>query len=173
VLVTWASLAVGWIGCEHRRAQHQTALINELANIGIVVDLEEPTGVGLLVRKFLPQREAWLRERVGPGWFHRPTVFVSWRLDADKVAQAAERLNRLGTVRDVQLRGPQSAEHIELLRSELPGAMIVDSQDLARRPTTPPAAEFGSAGVRLLAVLALALVGTVALLCWPLVVRSK
>jgi hypothetical protein len=173
VIVTLASLAVGWIGCEHRRAQHQTALINELANIGVVVELEEPTGVGLLVRKFLPQREAWLRERVGPGWFHHPTVFVSWRLDPDKVAQAAEALNRLGTVREVQLRGLQSADHIELLRSELPGAIIADSQELARRPTTRPTAQFASAAVGLLAVLALALVVTVALLGWPLFYRSK
>ena len=171
-IVTLASLAVSWIGCEHRRAQHQSALVSELANIGVVVDLEEPTGAGLLVRKFLPQYEEWLGERVGPGWFHRPTVFVSRRLDADQIAQAAERLNRLGTVREVQLRGPQSAEQLEQLRSELRGALVLDSHDLARRPTTPPSAHFASAGLGLLAALFLALAGTAALLAWPLVVRS-
>ncbi len=171
--VTLTSVAVGWIGCEHRRAQDRTTLVAELARVGVVVELEEPTGVGLLVRKFIPQREAWLRERIGPGWFGRPTVLVSWRLEADQVALAAQRLNRLGTVREVQLRDPQSAAQIMRLRRDLPDTLVVDSHDLARRPATRPVAHFAYAGMGLLAALALALLGTAALFTWPLVARSK
>lgn len=173
VTVTLASLAVGWIGCEHRRAQRQTALVAELAEVGVVVGLEEPTGAGLVVRKFVPEREAWLRERIGPGWFYRPTEFVSWRLEADQVEFAAERLKRLGTVREVQLRTPQSAAQIDRLRTALPGTLVLDAQQLARRPTTGPVAQFASAGVGLMAALAIALVGAAALLAWPLFVRSR
>jgi hypothetical protein len=173
VAVTLASLAVGWIGCEHRRAQRQTALVAELAQVGVVVGLEEPTGVGLVLRKFVPEREAWLRELIGAGWFHRPIEFVSWRLEADQIEFAADRLKRLGTVREVQLRTPQSAAHLDRLRSELPDTLVLDSRQLARRPTTVPVTRFASAGVGLLAALGVALVGMATLLAWPLFVRSR
>jgi hypothetical protein len=173
VAVTLAALAVGWIGYEHRRAQGQTALVAELAEVGVVVGLEEPTGVGLVVRKFFPDREAWLRERIGPGWFYRPAEFVIWRLEADQVEFAAQRLNRLGTVREVQLRTPQSEAQIDRLRSELPGTLVLDSHQLASRPTTPPTARFATAGVRIMGALVIALVCVTALLAWPLFARSR
>src|SRR5262245_9525741 len=78
--VVFAALGLGWVARESRRAERRTALVADLAGVGVAPLLEEPTGWGLLVKGVLPRHERRLRERIGRGWFDRPTVFVCMRL---------------------------------------------------------------------------------------------
>ena len=177
LVVTLIGLACGWISWQHRRGREQVALVKELATVGFLVGLEEPTGVGLLVRKFAPERENWLREQIGAGWFGRPTVLVCSRLMDDQVPAAAGRLKRLGTVREIQLAGGQLSAHgAAELRRRLPEVAIVardgsESTWYSYRRTAGP--QFAYAAVGVAAVLALCLVGTIILFAWPLIGRQR
>ena len=75
--VLLAALILGWLVPEQRRADERTALIAELAGVGVHPILEEPTAWGfLLLKGNRPGYTRWLRDRLGSGWFDRPTVFV-------------------------------------------------------------------------------------------------
>jgi hypothetical protein len=129
------ALVFGWFGREYRRAEERTMLVAELARENASSRLNEPTLSGQLVRKFLPGRERRIRDKVGGGWFDRPTVFVLFHLTDAKVSGVAERLRKLGTVREVHYDGPDLTERgVEALRDGLPGVNVVPnaSTDLHR-----------------------------------------
>lgn len=175
-VITLAALACGWISWQHQRGREQVVLVGELADLGFSVALEEPTGVGLLVRKFVPQREAWLREQMGAGWFGRPTVFVCFKLSDAQVPDAAARLARLGTAREIHLASPQLTEQgADALRGELPRIAVVPAdrpelhQYLRSRTEQP---QFAYAAVGMAALLAVGVAATVAVFAWPLVRRQ-
>ena len=126
--VLFAALFLGWVMREHRRAERRTALVAELSGVGVVPLLEEPTGLALLVKKVHPKFERPLGERIGRGWLERPTVFVCRQLPDEQVPFALERLNLLGTVREVHTQGPHlTARGISELQSGLPGVDVVRS----------------------------------------------
>ena len=170
--VTILALFFGWIAWQHRRVQEQTQLVAELAKINVQVDLEQPTGVGQLVRKFIPQREVWLREQIGRGWFARPAAFVCWRLEDKQVPYVAERLERLGTVREVYIHGQKLSERgAALMRSGLPGVNVARWDDQAghhysRALTSQP--QFALEGAAIMALFACAIIGALGFIAWRL-----
>src|SRR5689334_20418289 len=132
VMVLFAALILAWIARESRRAELRAALVAELARVGVAPLLEEPTGFGQLVRKFLPTYERRLGERIGRGWFDRPTVFVCRGLEDQQVPFVVERLRRLGTVREVHTQSTRlTSRGVSGLRSGLPGVNIVPSANPA------------------------------------------
>lgn len=127
-----SGLALGWVASKHRQAAEREALVAELDSVGVHPILNEPTGFALLVKKVIPGRESWLRERIGGGWFDRPTVFVCSHLEDQQVSYAVERMARLATVREVHIQGPQLTERgASGLRNGLPGVGVVPSANPA------------------------------------------
>jgi hypothetical protein len=123
----------GWFALEWSRVRRQEKVGPELVRVGVYVLLEEPTTLGQLVRKFLPNQEPWLAERIGEGWFARQTVFICHELTDDRAPEVAERLRGLGTVREVQLRHPQlSAAGRATFERVLPGVATVPFDDPAK-----------------------------------------
>jgi hypothetical protein len=177
VAVSLLGLALGLVAREHHRAEERTALVAELARAGVRPLLEEPTGVALLVRKFLPRREAWVRDRIGKGWFSRPTVFACSRLGDEHVPYAIERLRRLGTVREIHFRGRRLTEQgVSELRDGLPGVGVVPSNNRALHRYFNDQVgheHLATEALALLALLAAGLLGILAIITWPLVRRRR
>lgn len=170
-IVLLAALFSGWVASEHRRAAERTALVAQLSGVGVRPILEEPTGFGLLVKKVVPGQERALRKRIGGGWFLRPTVFVCMQLEDEKVPYAAERLRRLGTVREFHTQGPRlSPRGISALRSGLPGIDVVPSANRAQHRYLRDQVEhehLAIEGLELAGLVCVGLVGTLLLLAWP------
>jgi len=175
--VLLAALIFGWVAREQKRADERTALEAELAGVGVLPMLEEPTGLGQLVRGGLPRYERWMRERIGSGWFDRPTVFVCMRLEDKQVPYAIERLTRLGTVREVHTQGPRLTQRgVSGLRSGLPGVGVVPSANPALHRYFRDQVEHehhATEGLELAALFALGLLGTLIFFAWPLVRRRR
>ena len=177
--VALLGVAFGSIAREHRRAEQRVALVSELVPLGVRPLLEEPTGLGLFVRKVLPNRacETWIGERIGAGWFSRPTVFVCVSLGDEQVPFVVERLRRLGTVREVQLQGEQLTERgASELRSGLPGVGVVASNDPALQRYYHEQVDHEHAaveGAALAALLAIGLLGILGGIAWTVVRRVR
>ena len=125
-VVALAALGLAWLAAEHREAGRRARLVAELGRAGAWSGLDEPTIVGQVVRKFGPGREAWLRARIGRGWFDHPSIFVAGHLDDARVPAVARRLRELGTVREVHYDGAGlTAGGIAALRADLPGVNVV------------------------------------------------
>lgn len=171
IVVTLLALLTGWIGHVNRRAAQRTRLTAELVSRGILVDLEEPNWLGQLVRKFAPQREPWLRERLGSGWLGYPTVLGCWEMREDHLLENLERIERLGTVREVHLRQAPSPQVAAAMRRELAGIDVVDSSKAGigtyyqRRLSQPI---FAFEGAAFLALILLVVIGVLAGLAWRL-----
>jgi hypothetical protein len=176
-MVLLAALILGWVAREHRRADERTFLVAQLHGVGVLSILDEPTGLALLLKKFLPRYERRLGDRIGRGWFDRPTVFECTRLKDEEVPYAAERLRRLGTVREIHTRGTQLTQQgASALQSSLPGVDVVPSANpsLHRYYNAQVYHEhFASEGLELAALLASGLLGTLIFLAWPLVRRRR
>ena len=166
--VTLVALATAWIGYLNRQAQNRTKLTAELVGSGILVDLEEPNWLGQLAKKFVPQREPWLRQRLGSGWLGYPTVFCTWDLKQEQVAAAADRLRRLGTVREFQFRREPPPSVVAAMRRELPGIDVWTRTSgiptYYHRRVNQSVFAFEGAGV--LALLMLGLFGAAGLIVW-------
>ena len=177
VMVLFAALILAWVAREARRAERRTALVAELAGLGVAPVLEEPTGLYLLVERLRPGSPRRLGERIGRGWFERPTVFACRGLDDERVPLAVERLRRLGTVRELHTGGPGlSGRGVSGLRSGLPGVDVVPSANpaLHRYLNDQVSHEhFAGEGLELAALLALGLLGTLIFLAWPLLRRRR
>jgi hypothetical protein len=120
------ALGLGWLAYEHRRAERRTILVAELARSGTLSRLDEPTVVGQVVKKFWPRREAWMRDRIGGGWFDHPSIFVCFNLHDEQVPGIVQRLRELGTVKEVHYHGDQLTEAgISGLRAGLPEVNVV------------------------------------------------
>ncbi len=176
--VLLAALFLGWVVPEQRRADERTALVAELAGVGVQPILDEPTAWGLLLMGGnSPGYRRWVRERFGSGWFDRPTVFVCTRLEDEQVPYAVDRLRRLGTVREVHTQGPRlSQEGVSRLQSGLPDVDVVPSANRALHRYFRSQVEHehsGTEGLKLAAVLALGLLGTLIFFAWPLVRRRR
>jgi hypothetical protein len=175
--VLLAALILGWVAHEQRRANERTALEAELAGVGVVPLLEEPTGLGYLVKKVVPSYERSLRERIGSGWFDRSSIFVCMRLEDKQVPYAVERLRRLGTVREVHTQGPRLTQQgVSDLRSGLPGADVVPSANPALHRYFRDQVDhehLATEGLELAALLALGLLGTLIFFAWPLARRRR
>jgi 4-amino-4-deoxy-L-arabinose transferase-like glycosyltransferase len=175
--VLFTALVLGWVMREHRRAERRTALVAELAGVGVVPLLEEPTGLALLVKKVLPRFERPLGERFGRGWLERPTVVVCRQLPDEQVPFALERLKLLGTVREVHTQGPRlTPRGITELQSGLPGVDVVPSANpaLHRYFRDQVAHEhLAFEGLKLVGSLALGLLGTLIFFAWPLMKRRR
>jgi hypothetical protein len=170
------AVAFGGIALQHRRAEERTALVAELARVGVHSRSVEPTALAEFVRKFLPQHEAWIGDRIGPGWFSRPTVFVCFQLSDEQVPDAIERLRRLETVREVHLHSQRLTERgASQLRSGLPGVGVMpDDPALTTYFNDQVYQEhFAAGGAALTALLAIGLLGILALFAWPLVRRPR
>ena len=116
----------GWLAREDRRTREQAALIAELSPARVRVDFQKMTPLGEWVLKHLPRREKWLRDQIGDGWLHNPTIFTAISLEDGQISFVADRLSRLGTVREVLLQNPQLTERgLSRLRIGLPGVNIV------------------------------------------------
>ncbi len=125
-VITLAALGFGWFAHEHGQAQRQTILIDELARSGMISRLDEMTTLSQIVKKFSPSREAWLRGKIGDGWFDHPSIFMTFKLHDDQVPQVVERLRELGTVQEVHYGGDRLTEAgISRLRDGLPGVNVV------------------------------------------------
>jgi hypothetical protein len=172
VMVLFASLTLAWVARESRRAQLRSALFAELTRVGVSPLLEEPTGVGQLVKKFLPKYERRLGERIGRGWFDHPTIFVCWGLEDQQVPFVVERLSRLGTVREIHTQGTRlTPQGVSELRSGLPGVNVVPSANPALHKYFNDQINhehFAGEGLKLAGLLALGLLGTLIFLAWPL-----
>jgi len=120
------ALGLGWFAHEHRRTQRQTILIGELARSGMISRLDEMTTLSQFVKKFCPSREAWLRDKIGDGWFDHLSIFMTFKFNDDQVPQVVERLRELGTVQEVHYGGGWLTEAgISRLRDGLPGVNVV------------------------------------------------
>lgn len=175
VVVTLVALVTAWISYLNRRAQERTRLTAELVRSGILVDLEEPNWLGQLVKKFAPQREDFVRDRLGSGWLGYPTVFCVWDLTQEQVPETANRLRRLGTVREFHFRRQPPESVAAAMRRELPSVDVLTSTAAIRtyyhsRVRQPV---FAFEGAAFLAVFALGLVGGVVLLARPLLRRRR
>jgi hypothetical protein len=166
-VVTLLALLTGWIGHLNRRAAERTRLTAELVSGGILVDLEEPNWLGQLAKKLAPQRDAWLRERLGSGWLGHPTVFCCWELKEEQVPATVERIKRLGTVREFHFRREPSPQVAATMHRELPGIDVLTTNAAIRtyyqRRLTQPVFAFEGA-----AILALLVLGAIAAVLWPL-----
>jgi hypothetical protein len=172
VMVLLAALTLAWVARESRRAQLREALVAELTQVGVSPLLEEPTGVGQLVKGLLPRYERRLGDWIGRGWFDRPTVFVCKGLEDQQVPFVVERLSRLGTVREIHTQGlrltPQGDSG---LRSGLPGVNVVPLANPALHQYFNDQVNhehFAGEGLKLAGLLALGLLGTLIFLAWPL-----
>ena len=166
------TLVFGWVGCENRRAQQQPILVADLVGVGVQPQLEEPTSLGLLIKKRIPDQERWVSERIGEGWLSRPTVFLCTKLKDEQVPYAIERWQRLGTVREIHYQSPNlTAQGIDRIRGGLPGVGVV--------PRANPALQryyndqirgthFALGGVMIEAALAIVLFGVLASIVWSL-----
>jgi hypothetical protein len=168
ILVTLLAVIVGWFASLNRHAQNRTRLTGELVRSGILVDVEEPNWLGQLTKKFAPGREAWLRVQLGRGWLGYPTVFCASDLQEDQIPMAADRLRRLGTVREFQFRREPPPAVAAAMRRELPGIDVLTTttaigSDYQRRLSQPV---FAFEGAGFLAVLATGLIGTAGLIVW-------
>jgi hypothetical protein len=126
-------LGLGWFAHECRRADRRTVLIGELArSFRVCSQLDEPTYLSQIVKKFWPRREAWLRGKIGRGWFDHPSIFVCDHLDDDLVTEVVRRLRELGTVQEVHYDGAGLTEAgIAELRESLPGVNVVPNSSPA------------------------------------------
>ena len=172
------ALILGWVVPKQRRADERTALVAELAGVGVQPILEEPTTLGLLVMGGLNEKHRRrLREWFGGGWFERPTVFVCRRLEDKQVPYAVERLSRLGTVQEVHTQGPRLTQQgVSALQSGLPGIKVVPSANPALHRYFRDQVEHDhhdGKSLKLAALLALGLLGTLAFFAWPLVRRRR
>ncbi len=167
------ALICGWIAREHRRAQERTALVAELGSVGISPCLEEPTGLDFWIKKRIPGREAWVRDRIGEGWLSCPTVFVCWTLADSQVPYAVDRLRRLGTVREVHYQnGPLTETGIAQMRTGLPDVGVVPraNPSLQRYYLSKTTGEqFALSGLVFEAFLAIGLLGILSAIILPLV----
>jgi hypothetical protein len=118
------AMALGWLAHAHRQAERRAVLMSELARSGVLGRLTEPTHLSLIVKKFWPNREAWLRGKIGGGWFDHPSIFVTSRLDDEQVPGVTGRLRELGTVLEIHY-GDLSDEGISQLMAGLPGVNVV------------------------------------------------
>jgi hypothetical protein len=170
--VLFAALFLGWVMREYRQAEQRTALVAELTGVGVVPFLEEPTGLALLVKKVFPKYERPLGERIGRGWFGRPTVFVCRQLQDEQVPYALERLRFLGTVREVHTQGPRLTQRgVSELQNGLPGVDVVPSANPALHRYFRDQVEhehLAVEGLQLAGLLALGLIGAVLFFAWPL-----
>jgi hypothetical protein len=100
------------------------------------VDWNRPTVSGLAIRKFFPGAgEAWIRERLGAGWFEYPAGFTSWHLRDDQVPRVVQRLIQLDTVQEIHLTNtPLSDRGVAAIQHGLPDATIT----LYNTRVTPP-----------------------------------
>jgi hypothetical protein len=170
------ALPLGWVAREHHRAAERSALVAELTDARVRVVLAEPTNFGLWVRKRLPGREAWVRDRIGDGWFSVPTAFDATRLDDERVPFALARLGRLGTVREVYFHGGRTTEAgVSALRSGLPGVNVVPWRDTSRHHylNAQGGEHFAFGPAAFEASLALWLLGIVAWAAWSLARRLR
>jgi hypothetical protein len=143
-------LAFGWLGRENRRAREQESLLAELAVVGVRVVSQEPTTLWLWVAKHVPQWESRLRDRVGEGWLSRPTVFTCTNINVEQIPFIADRLRRLGTVREVHYQnGPLTGDGVSRLRSGLPGVNVAprDRRDLQTYSLSQYRSEHFASGV--------------------------
>ena len=170
--VFFAALVLACVSREDRQARRRTAIVAELSSVGVMPLLEEPTGFSLLVKKLAPEQEPALVERLGRGWFERPTVFLCRQLEDDQVPFAVERLKLLGTVRAVHTEGPRPTQQgVSLLRDGLPGVDVVPSANPALHRyfrNQVEHAHLAVEGLQLAAILAAGLLATVVFLVWPL-----
>jgi hypothetical protein len=177
VMILFSALVLAWVANESRRAERRTALVSELTRVGVSPLLEEPTGFGQLVKGLLPRYERRLGERIGRGWFDRPTVFVCRGLEDRQVPFAVERLRRLGTVREVHTQGPGlTPRGVSGLRNGLPGVNVVPSAKPALHRYFKDQVShehFAGEGLGLAAMLAVGLLGTLIFLAWPLLWRGR
>ncbi|HUE72876.1 MAG TPA: hypothetical protein VMP01_18470 [Pirellulaceae bacterium] len=168
IFVTLLAVATAWIAYLNRQAQNRTRLTAELVRSGILVDLEEPNWLGQLAKKFVPKREPWLRERLGRGWLGYPTVFCAWELKEEQVPETADRLKRLGTVREFHFRREPPEAVATAMRRELPDMDVLTTTSAIRtyyqRRVSQPVFAFEGAGF--LALLVLGLIGTAGLIVW-------
>lgn len=175
--VLLAALGLGWVASEARRAERRTALVAELAGLGVAPVLEEPTGLCLLAEKLRPGSPRRLGERIGRGWLQRPTVFACRDLADDRVPLAVERLRRLGTVRELHTGGPGLTERgVSGLRNGLPGVNVVPRSNPALHRYYRDQVEhehFAGEGLAMAAALALGLLGMLVFLAWPLLRRRR
>ena len=122
-------------------------------------------------KKVVPKFERPLGERIGRGWLERPTVFVCRQLSDEQVPFALERLNLLGTVREVHTQGPRlTPRGISELQSGLPGAEIVPSANPALHRYFRDQVEhehLATEGLQFVGSLALGLLGTLIFFAWP------
>lgn len=126
VLIALVALGLAWLAREHREAGRRGSLVAQLGRARVLSRLDEPTVVGQVVKKFWPGREAWLRARIGRGWFDHPSIFWASDLDDARVPEVARRLRELGTVREVHYGGANlTAAGIAALRADLPGVNVV------------------------------------------------
>ncbi len=167
-VMTLIAVATAWIAYLNRQAQTRTSLTAELVASGILMDLEEPNWLGQLTKKFVPGREPWVRQRLGSGWLGYPTVFCAGELKVDQIPAAADRLRRLGTVREFHFRREPPADVAAAMRRELPGTDVLTTTSAIRsyyqRRVSQPAFAFEGAGF--LALLLLGLIGTAGLIVW-------
>ena len=170
------ALILGWVVPKQRRADERTALVAELAGVGVQPILEEPTTLGLLVMGGLNEkhRRGW---RMVRWWLvRRPTVFVCRHLEDKQVPYAVERLSRLGTVQEVHTQGPRLTQQGVSAQSGLPGIEVVPSANPALHRYFRDQVEHDhhdGKSLKLAALLALGLLGTLAFFAWPLVRRRR
>jgi hypothetical protein len=166
ILVTLTALITAWVGHLHRRALVRTQTTLDLAANGILVDLEEPNWLGQLTKKFAPGRETWLRDRLGSGWLGYPTVFCCWELKEEQLPEVADRMRRLGTVREFHFRREPPKSVADSLRRELPDVDVLTTTSAIRtyyqRRFSQPV--FAFEGAAILSLLALGLISAVVLL---------
>jgi len=166
------TLVFGWIGCENRRAQQQPILVADLVGVGVQPELEEPTSLGLFIRRRIPDQEAWVRERIGEGWLSRPTVFLCTKLKDEQVPFAIERWKRLGTVREVHYQSPNLTKRgIDKIRGSLRGVGVVPRANPALQRyynNQTRGTHFALGGVMIEATFAIILLGVLASIVWSL-----
>ena len=168
IFVTILAIVTAWLAYLNRQARNRTTLTAELVKSGILVDLEEPNWLGQISRKFAPQREPWLREQLGSGWLGYPTVFCTWELSRDEVQSAADRLKRLGTVREFHFRRDPSPDVAAAMKRELPGVDVLTTTTAIRtyyqRRVSQPV--FAWEAIAFLSVLALLAIVTAGWIAW-------
>jgi hypothetical protein len=176
-MIFFAALILAWFTREFRQADRRTALVAELSGAGVVPLLDEPTALSQLVMAIAPRSEPALGRRIGRGWFDRPTVFVCRQLQDERVPFAVERLNLLGTVREVHTQGtgltPQGISELQL---GLPGIDVVPSANpaLHRYFRDQVSHEhLAIEGLQLAGLLLLGLLGTLLFFAWPLLRRRR
>jgi hypothetical protein len=175
VTICLAAFLLAWFTREYRQAQRRTALVAELSSVGVISELDEPTGLDSIVMKFGPKYERALRDRIGMGWLYRPTVFLCARLEDEQVPFAIERLRRLGTVREIHTSGPNLTQRgVAELKRDLPDVNVVPASNPALHHYFRDQVEhehLATEGLQLAGLLVLGVVGTVAFFAWPLMRR--